>query len=97
MNKKRFNEAGAYLIKTTGEVTEIKPANGKDFSLEELQGYVDGLIEATQTEDGRTLIVNEEGKLNELDLNVTATELYNRPFDVIVGNAILINKEELFN
>lgn len=97
MTNKRLNEAGAYLIKTTGEVTEVKPANGKEFTLEELQGYVEGYIEATQTEDGRTLIVNEEGKLDGLPFNTTASELYNRPFDVIVGNAVLINDDSLFN
>ena len=53
MKNKRFNEVGAYLIKTTGEVTEIKPANEKDFSLEELQGYVvDMANHLTAVEDG---------------------------------------------
>ena len=30
------------LIRTSGEVTEVKPANGTDFSLEELQTMVGG-------------------------------------------------------
>lgn len=96
MNK-NLKTAGAYLIKTTGEVKEIEPANGKDFSLEELQGYVGGYIEATRTKDGRTLIVNEEGKINGLEINSKATDIYGYYLhDVIVGDAVLINNEELF-
>lgn len=35
----------AYLIKTDGTVTEVHPANGTNFSLEELQKFVGGHIE----------------------------------------------------
>ena len=35
----------ATLIKADGTIEEIKPKNGTDFQLEELQKYVDGNIE----------------------------------------------------
>jgi hypothetical protein len=35
----------AYLIKSDGTITEIKPQNGTAFTLPELQGFVGGYIE----------------------------------------------------
>lgn len=35
----------AKWIKTNGEIVEVQPKNGTDYSLEELQGFVGGYIE----------------------------------------------------
>lgn len=35
----------AYHITVAGEITEIKPANGEDFKLEEVKSRVEGYIE----------------------------------------------------
>lgn len=97
MTNKDLKLAGAYLIKTSGEIKEITPKNGSEFSLEELQGYVGGYIEAVSTKDERTLIVNEEGKINGLEINSKATDIYGYYLhDVIVGDAVLINNNEWF-
>ena len=51
----------ALLIKTEGTESEIAPADGSVFTLDELQGYVGGYIEAHRLLDGRWMILNEEG------------------------------------
>lgn len=45
----------ATLLKTTGETREVQPADGVEFTLQELQGYVGGLIEAVYLDDGRLM------------------------------------------
>lgn len=80
------------FLKADGTVSEIKPANGKTFDLEEMQKLVGGLIEIIDLKDGRCLVVNEEGKLTGLPRNDKATGLWEESFglsDVIVGNAIV--------
>jgi hypothetical protein len=87
----------AWLLTTDGAAVEIYPKNGRtSFTLQELQHYVGGYIEAVYMQDGRVLIVNEEGKLHGLAFNYRATAhaanvLVN---DHIVGNAVLCTMEE---
>ena len=38
-------------------IEDVEPENGEDFKLEELQGYVEGLIEIVDLNDGRADIV----------------------------------------
>jgi hypothetical protein len=66
----------ATLIKSNGEETNILPQNKTDFKLDELQNYVGGLIETVRTKDNKIMVINEEGKINELPMNEKATELY---------------------
>lgn len=79
---------------TNGLISEIKPQDGKCFTLKEMQGYVGGYIEyACGTEDGHAMFVNEEGKLRGLEINVAATMIFHAlrgPCDVIVGDAIFL-------
>ncbi len=87
----------ATLIKTNGEVQEITPQNGKNFSLDELQGFVEGYIEIVSIGD-KHMVVNEAGKLDGLDINLKATEIYVNHYgsnDIIVGNALLANRGEI--
>ena len=78
--------------------TEVSPKNGTDFSLEELKSFVDGWIEIVDLRDGRLMVVNEEGKLLGLPLNLLATVEYQKtfgPIDQIVGNALVCKKGEI--
>ncbi len=73
-------------------VREVFPANGSKFTLEELQGYVGGLIEAVYTRNGQLMYVNEEGLFTESPVvNGVATALCGTP---LVGPAILLTAEE---
>ena len=88
----------ARLYKTNGEVIEVSPKNNRDFTLEELQSFVEGDIEIINLTTEKILIVNEEGKINKLPFNELATELWKKYYgrtDYIVGNALLCNSDEV--
>lgn len=89
----------AKLYKTNGEVLEVEPENGSDFSLEELQDFVDGHIEVVSMSDREYMVVNEEGKLMNLPYNENATRVYNKTIgavvDYIVGDALVCNKNQI--
>lgn len=87
----------AILIKVDGTRKEVQPRNGTDFSLEELQDFVDGYIEHVSLPrpfKGNTeMWLNEEGKLIGLPRNEFATILYG--CDVIVGDVLICKKNEV--
>ncbi len=87
------------LIKANGEESEVKPSNGKEFSLKEMQTFVGGYIEIVRTFDHKNLlIVNEDGKGLELPINQVATKLYNGEesiFDEIVGDVLVAEFNEV--
>jgi len=94
----------AKIIKTTGEEISVVPENSKDFKLEELQTIVDGYIEIvflgpdSTTKKPMILVINEEGKLNNLSLNEKATEIYQNavgPYDVIVGDVLYCEHKQV--
>lgn len=79
----------ALLIKSGGEKLNITPENGVFFTLKELQNYVGGYIEMLLTNDDRTMIVNEDGKLKSLEVNNEATKLIEEI--IIVGDVVVCN------
>ena len=88
----------AQIIKTTGEVIEVAPKNGTDFSLEELQAIVGGWIEIVNLRDGRLLCLDEEGKLKGKERNHVATDIYHQALhynDFIVGDVLLCNEDQI--
>lgn len=84
----------AKIYKTTGEVIEVEPKNGKDFKLKELQEIVHGYIELVILSPTEYMVVNEEGHLISLPLNLSATRLYNKK-DVIVGDVLICHKSQI--
>lgn len=66
----------AYIYKINGEIIPVLPANRSDFSLSELQSFVNGHIELVYLDESSCMIVHEEGKLLGLNTNVEATKLY---------------------
>ena len=88
----------AKIYKTNGEVLDIEPKNGKDFSLEELQAVVGGYIEIAEMKGGEFMVINEEGKLEGLPFNEKATELYQKKVyqgDFIVGDVLVCKKSQV--
>lgn len=66
----------AELIKTNGDVIEITPENGKIFTLEEAQKYVDGYyVELVKLKHHEMLICNEEAICYNLPYNHIASGL----------------------
>lgn len=87
-------EIKGFIYNADGKVCEVKPANGKDFKLSELQKIVGGYIEIANMNDGRIMVLNEEGKCNNLPINKKATELYKKFVygnDFICGNVLICN------
>jgi hypothetical protein len=79
------------LYRTNGTQEAVKPKNKKNFTLKELQGFVGGYIETFFLTKNQIMVVNEEGKLDELPLNVRATEIIRKydSIDTIVGDALV--------
>ena len=91
----------AELIKDTGEVSMVAPANGKKFTLKELQGFVEGFIELVTLHDGRLMFLNEEGKYDpkiKHRLNMAASVYLQMaggiPGDFVTGNVLICSKRE---
>jgi len=76
-------EGNASIIDLTADSNELLT----------LQTAVGGLIEAKTLENGYTLIMNEEGKLQGLPINERATEIWLANFpnfpDVILGDVVI--------
>lgn len=64
----------AKLICADGTTRIVRPANGRKFTLQELQGYVGGYIELMPGMPFQ-LVLDEEGLLKEKPYNVIATML----------------------
>ena len=82
----------AKIIYPDKESEDYTPKNGRTFELEEMQKIVGGLIEIVHLNDGRLMIVNEEGLLQGLPVNIEATNILRRDHSTtqfIVGNAIV--------
>lgn len=86
----------AELITTTNETRDIAPANGKSFSLAEMQAYVGGYIEIITLPDGQIMVMNEEGALQGLPQNALATVMAHNVITSsrgIVGDVIVCDSE----
>lgn len=78
----------------------VSPLNGTDFSVEEIHNLINGFFELVHCKDGILMLVDEEGKLKELEYNFEAT-LYAKehcvyPFnDFIVGDVLICRNDEV--
>jgi len=83
----------AKLINIDGEVTQVQPENGKAFDYKELQGYIGGSIEVVpQFKFSRKVfLVDEEGLLKDLEMNLIASGLISKP---LFGNVLVLDVEE---
>jgi len=81
-------------IDPNGEIHKIAPADGEAYTLEELQAAVEGYIEVVPGlfSAGHIGIVNEEGLLQGLDYNQTASELFQRE---LVGTVAVIRRDRM--
>lgn len=83
-------------IKADGSQRIVVPENGKEFQLKEMQKFVGGLIEIVPLGHGMIMVLNEEGKLNELPFNELATRLFLNCLpgrnDFIVGDVLVCHQ-----
>jgi uncharacterized protein DUF3846 len=79
------------LYTPDGRAREIRPS-GATWSLEELQALVGGDHEVVSTLDERFMVINAQGKLRRLELNIPATRLYlHGRSDYIAGPALVVD------
>ena len=87
----------ALIIKTDGEKEDIESANGKVFTLAELQKAVGGYVQIVQIttgeHSGKLMVVDEEGLLKpDPILNIEASKIAGQH---IVGQVIIISKDQI--
>jgi hypothetical protein len=97
----------AKTITPNGLATPCNPLNGKFFTLPELQKIVGGYIEIVRppSRSGAVLVINENGKLDGLPLNQTASWMWQeacdpgspRAEDPIVGTVLLCHASQLLS
>lgn len=82
-------------VSTSNKVEITKIEDG--YTLQDLQRLVDGYVEFIDLPDfGLTLIINEEGKINSLPLNLVGSLYFNRQYtslDFILGDIVLLSSE----
>lgn len=86
----------AKIVYPDKDSEDYTPKNGTTFELEEMQKIVGGYIEIIRLNDGRLIIVNEEGLLQGLPVNIEATNILRRDHPTtqyIVGNAIVCDAD----
>lgn len=85
------------LIKENGLQANIEPKNGTDFTLEELQSAVGGLIDIIRLSQGKIFVINDEGKImfgrNNVATIIAKVDRAIFPDDYIAGDVILCDSE----
>lgn len=82
-----------------GEIKEVSPEDGKQFTYKELQALVGDMIEIVPLPSGKLLVCHEEGKLINLPKNENATNVWKAEYpielypdnndELIVGNILI--------
>ena len=88
----------AKIIYTYKEAEDYTPKNGKTFALTEMQEIIGGYVEPIRLNDGRMIIVDEDGKSKGKAVNIPATNILRRDHyttDYIVGTAIVCDADML--
>ena len=86
----------AKIIYTDKEAEDYTPKNGKTFGLTEMQEIIGGYVEPIRLNDGRMIIVDEDGKSKDKAVNIPATNILRRDhytIDYIVGTAIVCDAD----
>ena len=79
----------AIILKVNGSTEPLT-----DLSLESMQKAVGGYIEYVPLPDGRIMYCDEEGKLKSKPINPEATRIFDNPYDVVVGDVIIMEESE---
>lgn len=90
----------ATILYADNTCTDVRPKNGKDFKLEELSKIVGGYIEIVNLRNGKILVINEEGKLENLPENAPATNIARHAGviftdDYIVGDVLYCDENQV--
>jgi hypothetical protein len=70
-------------------VPELKVIEKFEHSLENLQKFVGGYIDAVRVDESITIWIHDEGKILELKPNFYLTDQDGKPYDIVVGDALI--------
>lgn len=90
-----MKKVNAAMFKTNGEIIDVE--YNDPIKLEEMQEAVGGYIEAIFIPGGKVMLVNEDGKWQDLETNLNATAYLKASMvfdDVIVGDALLLEQKD---
>lgn len=99
----------AIYIKVSGEEKEVKPHDGKIFSLKELQDFVKVVgsktVDIVSMPSGKQMVVNDNGKIFKLPVNEKATKIFAEEYPIeeypynnnqdIVGDVLICDLSEI--
>ena len=89
----------AIILKANGQQVGIEPANGKDFSLEELKNAIGGgYIEIVRLQlDKKLIVCDEDGRSKGLPLNLQASQRYGNQVNGgdFVGDVLICKLSEI--
>ncbi|MDR1339393.1 MAG: DUF3846 domain-containing protein [Prevotellaceae bacterium] len=89
----------ATIYRTNGETQSVTPKNRKYFQLKELQRIVGGYVENIYLNDGTIMVINEEGKRENLSLNIEATSIFRKNFPAsngfVIGDVLITERAYL--
>ena len=87
-------KAHGILLKSSGKSEKIE-FSGKMVTLKEMQDCVKGYIEFVRILDNKIMVVNEEGKIDGLEFNTSATLFLqnNGISHIIVGDVLIIDSK----
>ena len=80
------------LITTDNTTTQVRPADGDRFTLDEVYDLIGcRMVQEVYTRDGKSMLIDEEGKLTGKPVNQLATYAYQWGMDdEIVGTALIV-------
>lgn len=94
--KLSIDETKPFVIKTSGEINNIEFKKSIP-SLEEMQAVVGGYIELVPLGNSYFMVVNEEGIIFGMPINIKATEylckITKQPSPVILGHVLIIHSD----
>lgn len=83
----------AYTLEPNGTKTPVAPANGKDFTLEEMQKHIGGgYVEPLYLDRNTVMMCDEDGLPKRLEANQAASELAGT---LIVGKVLVMPRKML--
>lgn len=88
----------AKLIKPTGEIIEVNPKNGVEFTAKELGEMIGGYIDGLTVDDSSNIYFDEEFLYKSLPYNYEATKIIRTnpryPHITICGVALVATRKE---
>lgn len=95
------------VIPVDGQIRLVEPLKGNQFDFKELQKLVGGTIDIMVMPSGLSIVVNDNGKLDNLEKNYKATDIWNKEYPIeiypvnndqlIVGDVVIIGDEQNIN